>query len=352
MNINLNSPEYNEKKFLNKENVLKDIDEYSIFKHYTGDFTVNKLQSSPFRTDRKHSFGIFYSKTHDCLLYKDLAKGTSGDCFSLVSKEVYQTFTYVEAMAQVVVDFGLTNEYIMPRTGFVRKAAVFLTDIPKYNEKVIKPIGIKSRRYVLRDYNFWAMFGIGRQMLRYYNVVPISHFTYGNNVFKAETYAYAYIEKKDDITTYKVYQPYSNTIKFFTDMNASIHAGYTQLPEKGNTLLITKSLKDVMSIRELCDIPAISVLSETILIKESVIDEYRKRFTNVVVFFDNDKAGKAMAAEYRKQFRLNFIEVPDYFKDSKDFSDVVYNEGEEAARNMLETTLWLLEHKEIDDLPF
>jgi 5S rRNA maturation endonuclease (ribonuclease M5) len=353
MNINLNKEEYNfEKKFLNKENVLEDVNEYSIFRHYIGEFTVGSLQSSPFRKDNKPSFGVFFSKNYNCLLYKDLAKGTSGDCFTMIMNEVHPTFSYHEALAQVVIDFGIHHRYIMPRTGFVKKKGATILKPTDYKNTIIKPVGIKARRFALHDYNFWGTFGISRQMLKYYNVVPISHFTYGNNVFKADKHAYAYIEKKDGLTTYKIYQPFSESIKFFTDMNASIHAGYTQLPEKGELLLITKSLKDVMSIKEVCNIPAISVLSETILIKPSVIEEYKERFDWVIVFFDNDTAGERMAAEYKKEFGLDNIKVPHYCKNCKDFSDVVRNEAPHLAKSMVENALWLLENKEIDDLPF
>jgi hypothetical protein len=353
MKINLNSPDFDQKKFLTKENILEDLDDYSIFRNYVGDFTVGSIRSSPFRKDNTPSFGIFYSKGYNCLMYKDLAKGTSGDCFSLVAKEVHPTYTYLEAMAQVVVDFGLRDRYVLPRAGFIEQSARRISyDIPDYKNTSIKPIGISARKYTTADYKYWGSFGIGRETLRTYNVVPISHFTYGNTVFKADELAFAYIERKDGLTTYKIYQPYSNKIKFFTDMDASIHAGYTQLPEKGELLLITKSLKDVMSIRDVTNIPAVSVLSETILAKESVIDEYKSRFNTVLVFFDNDKAGKNMAVEYFKTFKLEYIYIPNYFEHVTDFSDLVFVEGEEIAKNVLDTTIWLAEHKERDDLPF
>lgn len=353
MKIDLNSEEYNfEKKFLIKENILKDINEYSIFRHYVGEFHVNHIMRSPFRRDNKPSFGIFYSNKFNCLLFKDLAEGTSGDCFTLVAKLIHPTFTRAEAMAQVVIDFGLEHSYIVPRFGFIKKPARNIHKPPNYINLGIKPIGITARKYTIADYNFWGMFNISRGMLKYYNVVPISYFTYNHSVYKADKHAYAYIEKKDGIVTYKIYQPFSKDIKFFTDMDASIHAGYSNLPDKGNVLLITKSLKDVMSIKETNDISSISVLSETILIKPSVIEEYKSRFDNVIVFFDNDKAGIKMAEEYRKTFDLDTIFVPIYFEESKDFSDVVNNQGVEKAKIMLDNLVYLSVFREKDDLPF
>jgi len=353
--IDLNSSEYNMKEYLSKDNVLKHIDAYSIFRYYVGDFTVNGIMKSPFRTDNKPSFGIFYSKRHNCLLYKDLATGVSGDCFSLISDLIYPTFTYLEGMAQAVVDFGIQDHFVMPRLGFSpsKKKLGILQDASKLVMKRSQELGISARPYTMKDYRFWAGFGIDRGILRRYNVVPISHFIYGKNVFKTETYAYAYIERKDNKTTYKIYQPFSTKIKFFTDMDSSIHAGYTQLPPVGPMLLITKSLKDVMAIVANTEYNAISVLSETVLIKDSVIDEYKERFGDVAVFFDNDKAGQKMAEEYHKLYDLPTIEVTSDFKGCKDFSDVVHQHGKEKAKNMLDTELFKnVLFPILDNLPF
>lgn len=354
MKIDLNSPRFDEKIFLSKEAILNEINEYSIFRHYVGHFIVNNIMSSPFRKDNRASFGIFYSKKFGCLLFKDLAQGITGDCFSLVSRIVFPSFTRAEAMAQIAVDFGIGNKFILPRQGFAKSKKNWVHhQQPEYSFKDIKPIGIKARPFNPADYKFWAQFGIEREILRIYNVVPISHFTYGNSVFTADKLAYAYIEYKDGLTTYKIYQPYNNHIKFFTDMDASIHAGYAQLPNKGNLLLITKSLKDVMSIRALCNIPSISVLSETILVKHKVINEYHDRFENTLVLFDNDEAGLKMARDYKKEFSLESIIVPDSFKNSTDFSDVVKNESIEAAKAMMENMVWLAIYgKKEGDLPF
>jgi len=354
--INLNSPEFGQRQLLNKEEVLKHLDEYSIFRYYIGEFIVNNIMKSPFRKDNKPSFGVFYSKTHNCLLYKDMATASTGDCFRLVSDIIHPSFTYYEALAQVVTDFGIQDKFILPRQGFAltnKTIGIQQSSYADYTTKVPKDLSIKARRYNLNDYRFWGSFDITRDMLRLYNVVPISHFTYGRYVFKADTYSYAYIERKDGLTTYKVYQPFSDKIKFFTDMNSSIHAGYTQLPERGKMLLITKSLKDVMSITSLTGYNAISVLSETVLMKESVMEEYKNRFNYVAVFFDNDKAGIKMSDEYCKLYKLPAVQVPRTFKNCTDFSDTVKEQGKETAINMLESEIYVnVFFPEMDQLPF
>jgi len=352
--INLNSVEYSEKEFLTKENVLKYIDEYSIFRYYIGDFQVNGIMKSPFRKDNDPSFGIFYSQMYNCLLFNDLARDVSGDCFVLVYTFVHPTFTYPEALAQVVIDFNISDRFILPRKGFS-------TTKKEYGEKVLDPIvpkmkfdlRIKARRYTTADYRYWNQFGISRPTLKKYSVVPISHFMYGRKVFKADKLAFAYIERKDKETTYKVYQPYSKKIKFFTNMNSTIHAGYTQLPRTGEYLIITKSQKDMMSIVENTGVAAIGVLSETVMIKLSVIEEYKKRFSQVVVFFDKDPTGIQMSKRYQSEYLIPAIEIPDEFVDCTDFSDIIEKYDIKRAKEFLDSELFASIFKfTIDDLPF
>jgi len=355
--INLNSIEFKPKEFISKETVLAHTNDYSIFKYYVGNFTINGIMQSPFRKDKHPSFGIFFSKRNSCLLYKDLKTGNCGDCFSLVCNEVHPSFNYKEGLLQVVVDFGLQDHFIMPQNSLFKtrldlgQTIEDLSNLPTKNQQ---EIGIKARAYSFFDYKFWRGYGISRETLRKYNVIPISHFTYGKKVFKADSHSYAYIERKDGETTYKIYQPYNeHGIKFFTDMNSSIHAGYTQLPAKGEVLLITKSLKDVMSITEVAGYSAVSVLSETVTVKDIVMDEYKERFTHVAVFFDNDETGKKMAAVYNKMYNLPIIEVGSSYKNCTDFSDVVFNYTEEYAKNMVDSEVYkVLVFAERNDLPF
>ena len=50
-----------EQRTLTTENILNKISDYQIFSYYLGsNFTINKVFSSPFRTDRTPSFCILY----------------------------------------------------------------------------------------------------------------------------------------------------------------------------------------------------------------------------------------------------------------------------------------------------
>ena len=175
------------------------------------------------------------------------------------------------------------------------------------------------------DKNFWKSFGIKKSTLERFNVFPVSHVFYNGNAVKSAKYAYVYAEQKDDELTYKIYQPFEDKLKkWINNANYSVHQGYTQLPKSGELLIITKSLKDVMSLHDIIGVPAIGLQSESVMMKDSVMNEYKSRFKKVVCLFDNDDAGMKLSKEFSKRYNVpHFFVLP--IKNSKDFSDFVKN---------------------------
>ena len=105
--------------------------------------------------------------------------------------------------------------------------------------------------------------------------------------------------------------------------------GWKQLPEKGDELIITKSLKDVMSIDSILGIPAVSLQSEGTKPKPHIIQELKNRFKTIYLLYDNDfdkekNWGQIFAKELYKEFDMINLMIPSEF-ESKDFSDLVKN---------------------------
>jgi 5S rRNA maturation endonuclease (ribonuclease M5) len=103
-----------------------------------------------------------------------------------------------------------------------------------------------------------------------------------------------------------------------------------QLPSKGELLIITKSLKDVMSIHDCLSIPAIGLQSESVMMKDSVMDEYKSRFQKVICLFDNDEAGKKLSANFSEKYNIPHFFVPE-LPGVTDFSDLVKVTGKDEA---------------------
>jgi chorismate mutase len=324
--INLNSEEYQPKSDITKEQLLEKYSDYDIYKQYIGDFDVGEVFRSPLRRDDdRPSFNIFYSKRYDRLLFKDFA-GKRGDCIKFVQL-LLSLSTYRDAIDRINSDMSHSTSVRITTSEVVKKS------------KASMRMSIVVREWEDRDLEYWRQYHISPPTLKHYNVVPIQGF-YTYNVYKeTKDIAYAYLEYKDDTLTYKVYRPtVSKNDKWRSNTPYGVHQGYTQLPHNGDILIITKSLKDVMSIYENTIIPSIAVQSETCFIKDTVIDEYKFRFDKVATLFDNDKQGKEQAESYEKMYDIPAIFIPDKF-GVKDFTDLVKTIGIHNATEELNNLL-------------
>lgn len=320
-NINLNSFIYNEK--ITKDDIIERISQEEIYSFYIGEPIYSGIKlNSPLREDNVPSFVIYYhSKQPNTLMYYDFATKDTGDCITFVCKLF--NVNYKEALLKIAYDFNLSTIEITSE----RKQII---EAKRIIEKKQVNIGIKQRDWKFYDKLFWKSFGISKATLKKYNVVPISYVFFNGDAYKAEKHAYAYIEFKDNKVSYKIYQPFSERFKWINNANFTVHQGYTQLPSNGDLLIITKSLKDVMSIHDCINIPAIGLQSESVMMKDTVMEEYKSRFKKVICLFDNDEAGKSLSNEFSAKYNIPYFFVPE-LENTKDFSDLVKNSSRQKA---------------------
>lgn len=334
--INLN------KKDLTKENLMKFVQDVDVYALYTKKpITTKKSILSPLREEKRPSFGYFIGKSGE-VCFNDFVLG-KGDCIKFV--QFLFGLNFYNAMSRIVIDFNLTAEFHFRDLGVSDRQFITSSDRSSILKMInVKPnFGIKRREWTLYDLEYWFRYAITKETLVAYNVFPISYIITGDHTIKTDKYAYAYGEYKDGIETFKVYQPYSKYIKWLSSHDDSVWQGWNQLPKKGKILIVTKSLKDVMSITEVLNIPSIALQSETIKPKNKIIEELKNRFDCVYILYDNDFTkkinwGEKFSKELSLEHNLYFAQIPERFA-SKDFSDLVLNIGEikakETWRNVL-----------------
>jgi len=312
--VNLNESKYNT-EFITKDQLLNRFSEQEIFKYYIGDFELGQTYNSPLRRgDEIPSFNIFYSKRNNCLLFKDFA-GRRGDCIIFVMNLLGMS-SYHETIQKIYGDL------IQSSTSTSK-----LSKTIDLKAKEVCKLDIVARPWEQRDIIYWQEFGISLNTLNLYNVKPISG--YFHNSFYVDTpgIAYAYIEYKDNNLTFKIYRPFANKRKKWRNNHPyGVHSGYTQLPKRGKLLIITKSLKDVMALYENMRIPSIAIQSETCFIKDSVVDEYKIRFSKIITLFDNDTQGMEQANSYFNMYNIPSRFIPIEF-ECKDFTDLIKKIG-------------------------
>lgn len=326
------------KKIVTKKGLLEHIQDIDVYRFYTGkEVEIKKVMSSPLRGDENPSFGYFIG-SNDEICFNDFVLG-GGDFIKFV--ELLFGLTYFEALSKITIDFNLqyhfyykesnkTNKEYNPNKFEDREKV-----ISKSNNFVLKK---KKREFKLHDLVFWKQFGIDIDLLELYNVEAISYFFINGNIIKADKYAYVFIEYKDNKETYKIYQPYSKNYKWINSHNDSVWQGWEQLPKKGDNLIITKSLKDVMSIVNILDIPSVSLQCENILPKPHIFQELKERFEIIYIWYDNDfdkntNWGRKFSENISSKFNIPSLEIDDKYK-TKDFSDLIKKYGEKKAKEI------------------
>lgn len=302
------------------DNLLERVDEYTLYCHYLGYNPEIKVNySSPFRDDdASPSFGIFpCRKVNREYMWKDSGgMGDSGDVVKLVRK-LYGLSSLEEAVDLIKSDFGLGLK-LPKREKVIRHQAPTRSDID---------IRIKPREFKADDFEWWNTWNVSKQILIDYRVSPLYSYWLTPSqrvpVF-APKFSYVY-------RIYNRYQLYFPTKpkgkKFRMDLGEEHVLGVQQLKFNSDTLIITKSYKDVMCLRSF-GYEAISPRSENTPLPAKAFDWINAHYKKVYVLFDND--GKHRAEWY--PYPHIFVPIE---SGSKDISDFTRDHKPQAAVELL-----------------
>lgn len=318
---------------LTKENLLNKIDSYNIFKKYCPEFEeIGKGFKSPLRqTDNNPS--AFIVMWDGDLLFKDFGEG-SYRCISFVMRKF--NLSFMQAMQKINADFDLGLKSmvdIVPDKIFERES------IPEeyLAEKSTSQIAVKRREWRDYDDEYWyGRYRISRPILERFSVAPISHFTINDKLLFAKKNAYTYdYYWEDGIFRRKIYQPFSIG-KWYSNGGAVVQ-GEGVLPKSGKLLIITSSLKDVMTLYEL-GYTSIAPTSESTFVPDSYFEKQESRFQRIILFMDSDEAGIRANQKLSEKWGLKYIIIPLSFP-AKDISDFVWRYGQEEASRLLKNII-------------
>ncbi len=308
---------------VSRDNILTKISDDQIFRQYIGEFKLGKTISSPLRRDSTPSFGLFYSSTHQKIMFKDYATGEYGDAFDIV-RHIFGISLY-QACVKINMDFELGFRCPDAREGKYKP----VIRVAKRNIELPadKQLGVKFRKWKECDRIYWTIkYGLNEKQLKYFNIFPIEKVFLGTSVIWTHTPTnpiYAYIFYKDGKYTYKCYRPLEpdKRYKWISSTNRTILQGWDQLPATGDTLILTKSLKDVAVYRTL-GIYAIACQNELGMVKDTVVDELRSRFKRIALNNDFDYAGVTGTNLMRKAYDLPYFFLQNFKTRSNGFKDI------------------------------
>lgn len=355
--FNFNLPQ--KRELLTVENIFKKVTELEIYRHFIGhDFEVGKAFLSPLRDEDNKSFGIY--PTPGCKYkyhFKDF-NSAFGNVLAFVCEYYKRPFNLLFAMYVINKEMNLNLDDVVVvislKKSNISNSLLYSnnnisTDIIRYEkyqnnvEKINIEFRIRTRPAQKYDEDFWKKGCIKYDTLLLFNVFFTEEVWYrkGDLWMKLwqnspinPIYSYYFPESNH----YKHYRPFEKENQFgdkwkwLSNCNINDIQGYHVLPLKGNTLILTKSLKDVMTLYEL-GFNAISFHAEGVNIPESIMKELLDRFDNVICYYDNDEAGKKNSHKITKGYNIRHFNNPDNLKE-KDAFDYVSSFGQKALLDL------------------
>lgn len=303
--------------------ILSKVTEYDIYAKYIGQFKVGMIYNSPFRKDKNPSFGIYYSKRTKQLLFKDHGTGECGNVVKFVSLFTGKT-EYNDILSDIVDKLNITNN-------------TKLVSSKQYIPPTETVIGVVRQEFTDVDINYWKQFNISINTLKKFNVNSIKYYLCNGIVkgtYKRENPMYAY----KVYNNFKIYRPLADKYtKWRNNLTDYDIQGYEQLPQKGDILFITKSMKDVMCLHEM-GYPAVSPSSESTFLPKDVLEQLKTRFKRIIILFDRDTSGVKRSRKLSRETGLEAMFINKKFK-AKDVSDAVKANSFKEIKNWLNETI-------------
>ena len=295
---------------------IPQIREADIASYYLGVQSIPCLISSPLRPDRRPSFCLF-SNNGEEVGFIDYSTKEHGSIIDLLMR--LWNCSYLEAKRKIANDMGdIRLDVSVGRSTSARKTPIRTSSGIDLKCKV--------REWEEHDIDYWNSYGISLEWLRYADVYPISHkivvIDGKSIVYKADKYAYAYVEFKEGRTTLKIYQPFNDRgYKWSNRHDRSVISLWTKVPDKGSKICICSSMKDALCLWANTGIPAVAIQGEGYGISDTAVNELKRRFKKIYICLDNDKAGIEDAKSLASKTGFINVVLP-VFDGGKDISDL------------------------------
>ncbi len=316
------------------KDVLDIMSEEAILKYYFNVTQIPCVINSPLRKDKNPSFQFYYGKEKEGIFYADLANSSVWGGIPNLLLKYFNFSNYDEVISLLIKD----KEHIQS----VDKTIIKSIEINRRRKRTVtnRKIEVKVRKWEKHDLDYWQESGINKEWLKKGNIYPISHFSIGYTLIRAEKYAYVYVERKDNKVTLKVYQPFSKKLKWLSNHDSSVWDLWPEIMKaSGDDLIITSSRKDALSLWSNLEIPSTSLQAESVLPKKQVVEELFKKFKNIYCLYDNDydketNHGKNLGEKLSKLYGFIPILIPREY-EAKDASDLYKKVGENKFKEII-----------------
>lgn len=320
---------------ITKQLLLDNHTEEEYMSFYLGITPDKGLFRNPLRSDNRPT-ASFYRAANKELIFKDFMNGFHGNFVDIVIEKFGVGFQ--KALRIIANDFGIISKPDYPVNQ--RQA--------EWNGVVMEESGdttiqCEVEEFSDRQLRWWASFGITPATLKRFHVFSVKNLFLNNNFLLSSsvanpTYGY-YFGKKEGRELWKIYFPFKTGFRFLLNTNSL--QGAKQLPKSGSVVVVTKSMKDVMTFYEM-GVPAVAPQAESVIISGRQYAALARRFDIIIFNGDWDRAGQHFMAESRRRFRGIALAFTNPSTHAKDVSDYVKKVGFEQANEYVQNVIKLV----------
>jgi hypothetical protein len=321
-------------KPLNKEEILKKISTYDIYRQYQGPFALNEITVNKHRGETNPSL-IISSKLHFDLRHKDFGDSNwRGDCFNFV-QQIYKC-DYNQALIKINTDFDLgLGEPDRTFTG----NRIVTWEQPVIERKPPPLIQVVYYANMTKSYmDYWARLEQGESDLRRERIFqPKEIWRNKRKVPLGEliTFCYQYEDK------WKIYRPFAPKKALFTPMNqwkwdSNVPFDYLDniqaIKPNCSKAFLAKSKKDRMVLQKALQTDCMSdaQAEDPACLTIQALNSYKAIDWRYVIA-DNDKKGKEFSWWLTGNHGFKHVNVPDLYLGQTpkctDFADLCYHYG-------------------------
>jgi hypothetical protein len=322
------------KSDISHELILSKITEYDIFRYYMSNnqWEVNKVTTSPFRTESHPSFSI-YSKDGR-LFFIDFADTFyRGGCFDFVMK--MYGLSYVEAIAMINKDFNLgigdSKDFTLPDY----KKIVSSYQQPENLEKKYSYVQVVTRKFNKDELDYWNDYYQDIQDLKDNHIYAVKTLYLNRKKLP--------LNKNELIFGYfydnhwKIYRPHNKDFKWIPN-NVPITAMDGKQNINGcDIAFINKSKKDYMVIKKLYP-HTCAVQNEGIAcFNDENVSFLKENSKRQILSFDSDVPGVKNSKLVTQSFAFEYCNVPKYYLNEgiKDWADLAKKYGLQIIEHYL-----------------
>jgi hypothetical protein len=328
------------KQSITKDYILSRITEEEIFSFYLNidEIVEGKLYRSPLRDDRHPTCSFSYRGFR--LRFRDWKEKGDKDCFDVVGS--MYALDFGSTLDKIAYDFKLSEKPVVAELVEKLKRKSKLSTNYSGSSSVIQ---VKIQDFTRVDKAYLTQFGITRKITKKFKCYSVGKlWVNGKDVYyyKDTDPAIGYYFGRDleGRELWKIYFYKRSTMRFIS--NTAKLNGWNQLPEKGSSLIITKSMKDVMVLTS-WGIHSIAPQAESAIIPDDIIDLIYEKFSKVYSLFDFDYTGVCAANRLRKRKIIPLFLTDGRFGThnygSKDISDYVRDNSYDDGKILILTLI-------------